>query len=104
MKTRNGRLIKVNAPVYHELRFHPGQYHRVYWPIRKSNGGSEDKTILIQQGDRFKTPDGMITINKIHDGKNFSLVDYTQQNGLQKLNFSTSIGWFAYNIMDKKLK
>ncbi len=90
--------IKTEVPVYHELKHHFGHYERVYWPLRKAYGYSEDKTVCVRKGAIVTRPNGTkIEILSIFQGKMYPMVNYKIEG--QEKPCSTSLHWFAYNIV-----
>lgn len=80
-------------PVYHELKYVPGHYDKVYWP-------TQDGQVTIKTGTTYTRPNGVvIKVEAIFEGKMYPMVSYSINDGKR---VSTSLSWFAHNIANTK--
>lgn len=80
-------------PVYHELKYVPGHYDKVFWP-------TEDGHILIDMVSTYTDSNGAtIKVQAIFAGKKYPMVTYSVNDG-KRIN--TSLSWFAHNIANTK--
>ncbi len=88
--------MQTKTPIFHELKYNPGQYERVYWPIHKSFGAPSDTTICIKNNSMFKSNGAKIEVVSLFSGKKYPMIKYKIEN--EYTIYTTSIHWFAYNI------
>lgn len=80
-------------PVYHELKFCPGSYERVYWPAPTQKSGR----ICIKKDSRYIRPNGtIIQLTALFEGTLYPMANY--KIGDQDKIYSTPLYWFAENI------
>ena len=82
---------KLKVPVYHQLKYQPGHYAKVYWPTHKG------KNVCICNSSVYARPNGStIQVISIFEGKMFPIVNYQINDNDQVV--SAPLHWFANNI------
>jgi hypothetical protein len=103
MSKTKSKQSNLDAPVFHELKFHPGHYAKVYWPIRKAFGASIDKVVCITNSSIFTRPNGTkIEVVSLFEGRSFPMINYKIE-GDENIH-ATSMHWFAYNIANEEVQ
>lgn len=94
----------IERPVFYPLEDRSLEFKMVEWPIRRVVNGDYKivDIVTIKNDSEYHSSDGTkIKVLAIFEGKGYPTIDYSIEGLRQEKKISTSLHWFANNIVYK---
>jgi hypothetical protein len=95
-------MTNLVSPVYHELRYMPGHFSRVFWPLN-SRKNESPVIVRIETGKTYELQNGQrVLVTDIYKTDKYMLVEYmVEANDVDpdywpdQPHYNSPISWFA---------